>query len=321
MSDTSLRSPWPVELAPPAIERWRDGNTGVPFFTRLDSGTDGPNVMITALVHGNELCGALALDRLLRDGVRPTRGSLTVGFCNVAAFFAFDPDYPSLSRFVDEDFNRLWDTATLNGGRTSVELARAREIRRLVEQADMLLDIHSMQHPTEPLMLAGATDKGLDLARRTGAPATIVIDAGHAAGARLRDYEFFADPSDPRAALLVECGQHWARSTEAVATDTLFRFLLANGTIEAATADRYLTGPAPRQRVLQVTEAITVRTDRFGFVQPFVGMEEIATAGTVIGHDGDEPLATPYDRCILIMPSRRLAAGQTAVRLARMVDD
>lgn len=321
MSDTSLRSPWPIDLVAPAIERWRAGNTGVPFFTHMDSGTDGPHVMVTALTHGNELCGALALDRLLQDGVRPIRGRLTVGFCNVAAFFAFDPDYPSLSRFVDEDFNRLWDAATLNSARSSIELNRAREIRPLIDQTDMLLDIHSMQYPTEPLILAGASDKGRDLARQVGAPATIVIDAGHAAGARLRDYSFFAEPKDPRAALLVECGQHWARTTETVATDTLFRFLKATGTIEATTANRYLAGPAPRQRVLQVTEAVTVRTDQFDFIQPFVGMEEIANAGTVIGYDGDEPLITPYDRCILIMPSRRLAVGQTAVRLARVVDD
>lgn len=321
MSDVSLRSPWPVELAPPAIERWRAGNTGVPFFTRLDSGVDGPRVMVTALAHGNELCGALAVDRLLRDNVRPSRGSLTVGFCNVAAFFAFDRDYPSLSRFVEEDFNRLWDSATLNGVRSSVELARAREIRPLVDDTDFLLDIHSMQHPTEPLMLAGASDKGLDLARHVGTPATIVIDAGHTAGARLRDYGFFAVPEDPRTALLVECGQHWARSTEIMALDTLFRFLRAAEIVEPEIAMPYLARSVPRQRVLQVTEVVTAQTDRFDFIQNFIGMEEIPKAGTVIGHDGDEPVVTPYDRCVLIMPSHRLAPGQTAVRLARAVDD
>lgn len=40
----------------------------------------------------------------------------------------------------------------------------------------------------------------------------------------------------------------------------------------------------------------------------------------MIAHDGDEPVTTPYDDCILIMPSRRLAVGQTAVRLGRVVD-
>ena len=42
--------------------------------------------------------------------------------------------------------------------------------------------------------------------------------------------------------------------------------------------------------------------------------------GTVLGWDGDEPVETPYDECVLIMPSRRLLRGQTAVRLGRYED-
>jgi hypothetical protein len=46
----------------------------------------------------------------------------------------------------------------------------------------------------------------------------------------------------------------------------------------------------------------------------------IAKAGSVIGRDGGRPVVTPYDNCVLIMPSRRLGRGQTAVRLGRFVD-
>ncbi|MBT5943731.1 MAG: hypothetical protein HOG93_03815, partial [Rhodospirillaceae bacterium] len=53
------------------------------------------------------------------------------------------------------------------------------------------------------------------------------------------------------------------------------------------------------------------------FVEPFVGMEVIAGRDTVIAHDGVDPIRTPYDDCVLIMPSRRLVAGQTAVRFGR----
>ena len=48
-------------------------------------------------------------------------------------------------------------------------------------------------------------------------------------------------------------------------------------------------------------------------------MELIARAGTVIGHDGGRPVATPYDDCVLIMPSMRLRKGETAVRLGRII--
>jgi hypothetical protein len=48
-------------------------------------------------------------------------------------------------------------------------------------------------------------------------------------------------------------------------------------------------------------------------------MEVIARAGTVIAHDGAQAVATPYDNCVLIMPSMRLRKGETAVRLGRVV--
>ena len=60
--------------------------------------------MVSAVVHGNELCGAIVLDWLLRERLRPVRGVLSLAFMNVAAFQSFDPQDPTPSRYVDEDF-------------------------------------------------------------------------------------------------------------------------------------------------------------------------------------------------------------------------
>lgn len=74
---------------------------------------------------------------------------------------------------------------------------------------------------------------------------------------------------------------------------------------------------APRQRLLDVTHAITIETDRFSFVRPLRSLERIPRAGTVIGHDGERPIATLYDDCIAVMPSLSPVRGETAIRLAR----
>ena len=319
-TDRGLRGSWPVELTAPDIERWRVGNTGIPFFTTLDSGTPGPHVLVTAVTHGNELCGAIVLNDFLESGQRPRAGRLTLGFCNVAAYRSFDPDYPTLSRFVDEDLNRVWDRATLDSRRSSVELARARAIRPLLDTVDVLLDIHSMANPVPPLMLAGSCDKGVALARRVGTPVSIVTDAGHAAGARMRDYDFFNDPADPRAALLLEAGQHWAADSLPVARETFDRFLVATGALAPRDIPAAHRADPPRQEVIQVTEAVVAKSRDFAFVDDYIGVEEIAVAGTVIAYDDGEPVATPYHNCILIMPSHAPAPGQTAVRLGRVVD-
>ena len=80
--------------SPPDIEPYRAGNTGVPFMTTFDSGVPGPHVMIAAITHGNELCGAIAVDHLMRQGVRPQRGRLTLGFMNHEAYHRSTPRTP-----------------------------------------------------------------------------------------------------------------------------------------------------------------------------------------------------------------------------------
>ena len=38
-----------------------------------------------------------------------------------------------------------------------------------------------------------------------------------------------------------------------------------------------------------------------------------------MAHDGDRPIATPYDDCVLVMPAEGCQPGQTAVRLGRVL--
>lgn len=310
---------FPVELEAPNIEPYRAGNTGLPYYTTFDSGRPGPHVLINALTHGNELCGAIAVDFLFRHEIRPLRGRLTLGFANVDAYRLFDPADPTHSRFVDEDLNRVWDAAALDGRQRSMELIRARAIRPLIDTVDLLLDIHSMQHRNPPLMLAGPWPKGRQLATALGHPEYVVCDAGHAAGRRLRDYGRFDDPAAPQNALLVECGQHWEHRSAVVAIESALRFLLHAGMIDRAPAAPVLSESLPPQKVVEVTEAVTIETGHFTFAADFKSMEVLPKAGTLIGRDGPREVVAPYDGCVLVMPSRRLRRGQTAVRLGRMV--
>ncbi len=306
-----------LELLPIDIGRFREGNTGIPYVTTLESGRPGPHVLITALTHGNEVCGAHALCWLADEGVRPVRGKLTMAFGNVEAYAAFDPANPTASRFLDEDMNRVWGMDILNGPRESRDLARARQMLPIVEQADFLLDIHSMQTNCPALMLCGIHERGRDLAAAVGVPPLVVSDAGHKAGPRMRDFLGFGAAGSPKTALLVECGQHWKTASRDMAIETSLRFLRAVGAVDADWATARMRGEPPAQRFVRVTEPVTITTAEFRFLQEFEGMEVIPKAGTVIAMDGDRPVATPYDDCTLVMPSRRQVVGQTAVRFGR----
>lgn len=309
-----------IELAAPDIDAHRRSSTGVDFVHTFESGRPGPHVLVNAITHGNEICGAIVVDRLLRTGVRPTRGTLTLSFANIEAFSRFDPRRPYATRFVDEDFNRVWNTATLDGQRDSVELRRARALRPFVEAADFLLDIHSMLEPSPPVMICGPLDKGIRFAFDVAIPRDVVSDEGHANGTRMRDFGGFGDPSSPKNALLVECGQHWERSAEVVAWQTTWRFLRHTGVIDGETATREIAlEPPPAQRLVRVTEAVVARTPEFRFARAFSGMEVVPQQGDVIAYDGGEAIRAPYDNCVLVMPvPNNVKTGLTAVRLGRI---
>ncbi|WP_326533572.1 succinylglutamate desuccinylase/aspartoacylase domain-containing protein [Pseudorhodoferax sp.] len=312
------------ELNPPDLGAWRAGNTGTEGVWRFDAGRPGPRVMLSALVHGNELCGAWALLGLLEAGVRPERGTLTLAWCNLEAFDRFDAGQHDASRFVDEDLNRQWIPARMAEGGTR-ERRRAAALRPFVESADWLLDLHSMHEPSPPLTLTGMQPRNLALARQLRTPAHVVVDAGHQDGVRMRDFGRFgeADALQPDTrALLVECGFHGDPASLDVARDQCLRFLVAAGVLSEAAAALQLPGwkqaDAERQWALHVTGPVVARSERFRFTTPFTGLEVIPAAGTVIGDNDGEPVRTPYDDCVLVMPSTRQArAGVTVVRFAR----
>ena len=302
-----------IAIISPDLTRWRPGNAGLAGFWSFAGSLPGPHVVVTALIHGNEIAGAVVLDRLLHAGPRPLCGTLTLGFANLDAFDCFDPAQPTASRYVDEDLNRLWDRTVLDGRRQSTELARARAMLPLIERADILLDLHSMLWPSEPLILCGSAARGRRLAIAIGSPDLVVADNGHISGRRLIDFAPFVQADGNRTAILVEAGQHWVHETVAEMERAIAGLLAATGLAEPSAS------PARPHRTAEVTLAITACSGGFHFVAPYRGGDVVARRDTLIARDGGLEIRTPHDDCLLIMPSLRPCRGHTAVRLARFV--
>ena len=306
-----------VQIRLPDLRPWIAGNA-MPGVWSFAAAAPGPHVAVVAATHGNEIGGAVMLDRWLRAGLRPRQGRLTLVFANLDALGRFDPDDPTASRFIDEDLNRLWDEETLSGGRRSCELRRARALRPLLDTVDVLLDLHSMLWPSDPLVLTGRAVRAARLARAVGVPPLVVADEGHAAGLRMIDYAPFADPAGRRTALLLEAGSHWQTVTVATMEVAAAQLLRLAGTV--AEDDAVLAPPpaaSPAVRLAKVTHTVTARTSGFTFLRPFRGGQVLPQRNTLIALDGTDEVRTPHDDCLLVMPSLRTTAGQTAVRLAR----
>lgn len=306
-------------LATPDLQAERIGNTDTPGVWHFSSGQPGRTLMVSALVHGNELCGAWALKDLLASGIRPRRGSLILAFCNLAAFDTFDPANHDASRFLDEDMNRAWTAERLDNP-TTRDRRRAVELLPWLKRSDWLLDLHSMHEPSEPLQLTGLLPRNIALALKLKTPRHIIVDAGHKDGTRMRDYGRYSDANDAEAcSLLVECGYHGDPSSHAVARDQVARMLMAADIVDAADIPSDWLLPEPEaQHVLEVTHAIVAPSMNVRFSQDWKGLERLPEAGSIIGWADDQPIVTPYDNCTLIMPSlRQLLPGVTVVRLAR----
>jgi predicted deacylase len=317
-------TPLQFDLPCPDISMWRQGNTGTEGVWHFDSGQPGRHVLISALIHGNELCGAWALKGLLEAGVHPAVGQLTLVFANLRAFERFDEANHDASRFVDEDMNRQWMDERIAEPRT-LERQRVAELAPWVQKADWVLDLHSMHEPGAPLLLTGMHPRNLQLARELANPVHIVVDAGHKDGVRMRDYGRLGlsdDQAPGTRSLLIECGFHGDLASRNVARDLCIRFLDVSGVLSASALQAALPGwrqaDAPQQWALEVTGPVVARSEKFRFTEPFKGLECIPKAGTVIGDNDGEPVTTPYDDCVLVMPSVRQArAGVTVVRFAR----
>lgn len=308
-------------LVPPDLGRWREGNTGTEGVWQFEAPEPGPRVAITALIHGNELCGAWAVSQLLEllaGGLKLRRGRLTLALCNLRAFARFDAANPHASRFVEEDLNRQWSPDRLATG-SSAERRRAAELRPWLEDADYLLDLHSMHEEGSALLLTGMQPRHVEFVRDLGVPGTVIIDPGHAEGKRMRDFGRFGSDEGAARSLLIECGFHGNPDSRLVAQDAVRRLLELTGVVDLQDLppEWRLDRPAA-QWALEVTDAIVAETMEFRFAFTPTDLQVIERKGTVIGREQGRDIVTPYDDCVLVMPSlRQLRPGVTVVRLAR----
>lgn len=298
----------PPALPPPDLAPWRVGNA-LPGVWHFDSGRPGPHAVVLALTHGNEIAGAVLLERWLRQGLRPLHGRLSLGFANLDAFSRYDAADPTAARFVEEDLNRVWAPEVLDGPRRSVELRRARALRPLLDDADLVLDLHSMFWPGDPLILSGGAEAALDLAMQAGEPGLVLADPGHEGATRLIDYPPLARRG---AALLLEAGWHWEEATVARMARVARRLLALAGVLPAP-----VPPPAAPPVLARVTHCIAARGPGFRFARPFRSGEVVA-GGTLLAVDGAAEHRAPHPRTLLVMPNLLPQPGQTAIRLGRM---
>lgn len=304
-----------LEVFPRDLAPYRDGNTGIPYVHRFESGRPGPHVLVNALTHGNEFCGMVAACHLLDHGVRPRIGTLTVSFANVAAYESFDPAQPLASRQLVHNLNRVWSDAQLDGPDHSPELARARELRPVVAAADHVLDLHSTSADVQPFWVYPRRAANAAAALALGRPAVhLVMPQGLGSGTPLIQHGRLADPAHDGVALVAECGGHFRQASADLAVQVALDFIAHFGLIE-----RERPAVAPQQRY-ELLQTIVIQTPDWRFARPVQGFETF-DAGELIARDGDTEIRAPGGGCTILMPTRHPVPGREGVYLARQLPD
>lgn len=305
----------PIEVLPRDLCAYREGNTGIPYVHRFESGRPGPHVLVNALTHGNEFCGMTAATHLLDTGVRPKIGTLTVSFANVEAYESFKLDDPFKSRQLVHNLNRVWSQEWLEGSEDSPELRRARELRPVVAAADHILDIHSTAQPVDPFWVYPARESNARAALAIGVPAIhLVMPAGLTTGTPVIQHGRHGEADYGGVALVAECGQHFARDTSTLAVEVAMRFLAHFGLVDA---DPRWHAPAPQRRYELLGVAV-VKNEDARFTRPLIGMETFAK-DELIAIDGAEEIRAPCDDCTVFMPARRMIPGRELVYWTRPI--
>ena len=302
-----------IEIQPRDLAPYRQGNVGIDYVHRFESGKPGPHVLVNALTHGNEFCGMVAATHLLDSGVRPLIGTLTISFANVAAYQSFDPAKPFESRQLVHNLNRIWSPAWLDGGEDSPELRRARELRAVVAVADHILDIHSTSQPVQPFWVYPQFERNGAAALAIARPSVhLVMPQGLGSGTPLIQHGRHGSTDHHGVALVAECGQHFLNTTGALAIEVALDFIAHFGLI----APRPASG-TPQQR-FGLLRTCVIQTPEFRFTRPLMGFETFAE-GDLIATDGAEEIRAPCKDCTVLMPARTPIVGREGVYLARPI--
>lgn len=303
-----------VEFLPPDISIYAEGNIGIPYVWSFEAENDGPHVVISGCMHGNEIAGAAIIDQLLREEVRPSHGRLTLIFGNPDAYIQFNPEKPYLGRFVDVDINRVWGHELFDPDNTEVEVERARELRSVIEEADYLLDLHTMQGRGEAVALVAEKPATMAFVSRMTSLPFILSGKMHLAHrVRLRGFGRFGDVNDPAVALQVEAGQHWERAAIDTGLEIVYDFLATAGVLP-----REEVSSQPAQKQLSIVETVMPEGGEFTFADDFHSGTFFPEKGTVVGYSGPNKVevCTPVDDCYLIMPVHFRLEGGSCCRFA-----
>jgi len=247
----------------------------------LDSKKPGKNVTIIAGIHGNEICGLKAFAEIIPK-LKITSGKVNFVYGNPKAI-------EKNVRQIDVNLNRIFkaNSKLTKNEKKSYEYSRAKKLKKILDQSDALLDIHSSRNKNSvPFII---TDKkNFPIAKKL--PFKIKssgwdkIEAGGT-----DDYM----NKQNKINICVECGYNLDPKAVNKAKVAIKKFLkLTNNLRNNRTLHQY------RQKTINAYYVYHTKSDNFKLKKKFKDFEKIKK-GTIIGTDKNKKITVSKNSYIV----------------------
>lgn len=261
----------------------------IPSVIQITENTRGPRAVLFAGVHGDEVSGVHAIEKLFFDffvGTRKLRqGSLTLVRANEQALAAE-------RRYVKHNLNRLFrEDYGPEIDRNSYEFKRAQELKTVLRNCDYFLDLHSAPIAQAPFMVAEQGAAGLF--SKLGIPRIMTGWSKFSSGAIGGDAENYANGHGAKSATL-ESGSHFDKRSNDVAYQSVLSFLSLLDMIDGI--ERQRTAPL---EIVDVYSVVTKEAEDFrycGIVDNF----QFIRKGKPFAFQNGRPLTVSEDSVLLI---------------------
>ena len=256
---------------------------------RITSDAPGPHVVMFCGIHGDEVSGIHAIEKMLFDlfgGTRELlRGSLTMARANEQAIAAE-------RRYVKHNMNRMFRQ---NYGseidKECYEFRRTQELKSVLETCDYFLDFHSAPIADVPFLVA--EEKAVEFYSKLGISRIMTGWSKFSSGTIGGDTENYANARGALSATL-ESGSHFDKASNDVAYAAAISLLSVLGMIE-----RDEKPAATQADVFEMHSVVTKEFDDFRYAGEPRNFQFVKK-GEPFAYQNGQPMKVGEDSYLLI---------------------
>lgn len=266
---------------------------------------EGPSVLVLGAIHGNEKCGSIAADKIIKafesGNIKLKKGHVTfVPICNPKA-------YQENIRFCDVNLNRV---IKQHDNPKAYEEGLANQVATLIEQHDFALDLHSIHSKGSAFVFVDEVDEYTN-----GVAAVLDVDTIIYGWSDM--YEETEDCTTSeyahkvgKSSVTVECGSHDDPESINIAEHSIYATLQFFGLLDVdVQSGAKAMAVNAKERIVKEAEG------SLGNVQH---MSAFKAGETIATYDNGHAIIAPMD-CVILIPFEHAGIGEEWFYIAEKI--